>query len=77
MKQTIPPHVRLTAAREAQGLSQYAVAKSAGVHHRTVKTIEEGHDCHLSVFTAIAGALGLQLTLTAKPKAKTTGGSNV
>lgn len=69
MKQTIPPHVRLLAAREAQGLSQYAVAKRAGVHHRTVKTIEEGQDCHLSVLTSIAAALGLQVTLTAKPKA--------
>lgn len=55
---------RLRAAREAQGLSWYAVAKRAGIPNpSTVRDIEYGRDTKLSSVQAVAEALGLRLEL--------------
>jgi hypothetical protein len=55
---------RIRAAREAQGLTWYAVAKRAGVPNpATVRDIEYGRDTKLSSVQAIADALGLRLEL--------------
>lgn len=58
----IPARVR--AAREAQGLTWYAVAKRAGIPNpSTVRDIEYGRDTKLSSLAAVAEALGLRLEL--------------
>jgi len=58
----IPARVR--AAREAQGLTWYAVAKRAGIPNpSTVRDIEYGRDTRLSSLAAVADALGLRLEL--------------
>ena len=55
---------RIRAAREAQGLTWYAVAKRAGVPNpSTVRDIEYGRDTKLSSVEAVAEALGLRLEL--------------
>jgi ribosome-binding protein aMBF1 (putative translation factor) len=55
---------RVRAAREAQGLTWYAVAKRAGVPNpSTVRDIEYGRDTKLSSVQAIAEVLGLRLEL--------------
>ncbi len=55
---------RIRAAREAQGLTWYAVAKRAGVPNpSTVRDIEYGRDTKLSSVQAVAGVLGLRLEL--------------
>jgi hypothetical protein len=54
----------IRAAREAQGLTWYAVAKRAGVPNpSTVRDIEYGRDTKLSSVQAVADALGLRLEL--------------
>ena len=56
--------VAIRAAREAQGLTWYAVAKRAGVPNpNTVCDIKYGRDAKLSSVQAIAEALGLRLEL--------------
>jgi ribosome-binding protein aMBF1 (putative translation factor) len=51
-------------AREAQGLTWYAVAKRAGIPNpNTVRDIEYGRDTKLSSVEAVAEALGLRLEL--------------
>jgi hypothetical protein len=58
--------LRLREAREAQGLTWYAVAKLAGIPNpSTVRDIEYGRDTKLSSVQAIAQALGLSLELAA------------
>ena len=58
----IPTQIR--EAREAQGLTWYAVAKAAGIPNSgTIRDIEAGRDAKLSNIEAIAGVLGLKLTL--------------
>jgi len=58
----IPSQIRQ--AREAQGLTWYALAKRAGVANQaTVRDIEQGKDVHLSNLQSVAGALGLKLEL--------------
>jgi Helix-turn-helix len=58
----IPSQIR--AAREAKGLTWYAVAKLAGVpNSNTVRDIEYGRDAQLSNVEAVARALGLRLQL--------------
>jgi DNA-binding XRE family transcriptional regulator len=58
----IPSQVR--EAREAQGLTWYAVAKAAGIPNSgTIRDIEEGRDAKLSNIKAIAEVLGLKLEL--------------
>jgi len=55
---------RIHAAREAQGLTWYAVAKRAGIPNpSTVRDIEFGRDTKLSSVQAVAEALGLRLEL--------------
>jgi len=52
-------------AREAQGLTWYAVAKLAKIPNpATIRDIEYGRDAKLSNIEAVATALGLRLELT-------------
>jgi hypothetical protein len=58
----IPSQIRR--AREAQGLTWYALAKRAGVPNQaTLRDIEQGKDTKLSNLQAVAAALGLKLEL--------------
>ena len=58
----LPEQIR--AAREAKGLTWYAVAKLAGIpNSSTVRDIESGRDAQLSNVKAIAQVLGLRLEL--------------
>ena len=51
-------------AREAQGLTWYALAKLAGIPNpNTVRDIEYGRDAQLSNVQAVAKILGLHLEL--------------
>ena len=57
---------RIRAAREAQGLTWYALAKRAGIPNlSTVRDIEYGRDTKPSSIAAIAEVLGLRLKLVA------------
>jgi hypothetical protein len=61
-----PPGIpaQLRSAREARGLTWYAVAKLAGIPNpSTVRDIEYGRDAQLSNVQAVAKALGLRLEL--------------
>lgn len=61
-----PPGIpsRIRAAREARGLTWYAVAKAAGIPNSgTIRDIEQGRDVRLSSLRAVAEVLGLQLDL--------------
>ncbi len=58
----IPAAVRR--AREARGLTWYALARAAGIPHQgTIRDIEQGKDVKLSNLQAVAAALGLKLEL--------------
>jgi ribosome-binding protein aMBF1 (putative translation factor) len=58
----IPAQIRQ--AREAQGLTWYALAKRAAIPNaNTVRDIEYGRDAQLSTLQAVAKALGLRLEL--------------
>jgi DNA-binding XRE family transcriptional regulator len=58
----IPAQIRQ--AREARGLTWYALAKAAGVPNQaTIRDIERGRDVTLSVLQSVARALGLKLEL--------------
>ena len=51
-------------AREARGLTWYALAKAAGIpNQNTVRDIEYDRDVNLSNLQAVAKALGLRLEL--------------
>lgn len=55
---------RIRVAREAKGLTWYALAKLAGIPNpNTVRDIEYGRDTQLSNVEAVAHALGLRLEL--------------
>lgn len=55
---------RIRQAREARGLSWYALAKLAGIPNaNSVRDIEYGRDAQLSTVQAVAHALGLRLVL--------------
>ena len=55
---------QVRAAREAQGLSWYALAELTGTADaETIRDIEYGRDVKLSHLEAVAGALGLKLQL--------------
>lgn len=61
-----PPGIpaRIRQAREARGLTWYALAKLAGIPNaNTVRAIENGRDAQLSTLQAVAQALGLRLEL--------------
>ena len=58
----IPAEIRR--AREAKGLTWYALAKLAGIPNpNTVRDIEYGRDAQLSNVQGVANALGLRLEL--------------
>lgn len=55
---------QIRAAREAKGLTWYAVARQAGIPNpATIRDIEYGRDAKLSNIEAVATALGLKLEL--------------
>jgi hypothetical protein len=61
-----PPGIpsQISAARQAKGLTWYAVAKLAGIpNSNTVRDIENGCDVQLSNVLAVAKVLGLRLEL--------------
>jgi hypothetical protein len=61
-----PPGIpaRIRQAREARGLTWYALAKLAGIPNaNTVRDIEYGRDAQLSTVQAVARALGLRVEL--------------
>src|SRR5437870_2221076 len=62
-----PPGIpaRIRQAREAQGLTWYALAKAAGIPNQaTIRDIEQGKDVKLSSLESVAAVLGLKLELT-------------
>jgi ribosome-binding protein aMBF1 (putative translation factor) len=55
---------RIRHAREAKGLTWYALAKLAGIPNpNTVRDIESGRDAQISTVQQVAKALGLRLDL--------------
>jgi ribosome-binding protein aMBF1 (putative translation factor) len=65
-RQESPPGIpsRIRQAREARGLTWYALAKRAGIPNaNTVRDVEYGRDAQLSTVQALARALGLRLEL--------------
>jgi DNA-binding XRE family transcriptional regulator len=59
----IPTQIRQ--AREARGLTWYALAKAAGIPNQaTIRHIEQGKDVKLSSLQSVAAVLGLKLELT-------------
>jgi DNA-binding XRE family transcriptional regulator len=55
---------RIRQAREAQGLTWYALAKVAGIPNQaTIRDIEQGKDVKFSNLQAVARVLGLELAL--------------
>jgi DNA-binding XRE family transcriptional regulator len=58
----IPAQIRQ--AREARGLTWYALARAAGIPNQaTIRDIEQGKDVKLSNLEAVVAALGLKLAL--------------
>jgi ribosome-binding protein aMBF1 (putative translation factor) len=65
-----PPGIptRIRQARQAQGLTWYALAQRAAIPNQaTIRDIEQGKDVKLSNLQAIAAALGLVLELVEAP----------
>lgn len=65
-RKSAPPGIpaRIRQAREAQGLTWYALAKRAGIPNQaTIRDIEQGKDTKLSNLQSVAVALGLKLEL--------------
>ena len=65
-RQGAPPGVAATirAAREARGLTWYALAQRAGIPNQaTIRDVEQGKDVKVLNLQAIAEALDLQLEL--------------
>lgn len=61
-----PPGIptKIRQAREALGLTWYALAKAAGIPNQaTIRDIEQGKDVKFSNLLAVADALGLELEL--------------
>jgi hypothetical protein len=66
----IPAQIRV--AREAQGLTWYALAKRAGIADQgIIRDVEQGKDVSLSSLQAVAAALGLELELVEVATSKT------
>lgn len=58
----IPAQIRQ--AREARGLTWYALAKAAGIPNQaTIRDIEQGKDVKISNLQSVAAVLGLRLEL--------------
>jgi DNA-binding XRE family transcriptional regulator len=67
-----PPGIpaRIRRAREAQGLTWYALAKLTGISNQaTIRDIEQGGDVKLSDVECVAAALGLKLELKTRARA--------
>jgi|SRR5947209_2494911 len=65
-----PPGIptRIRQARQARGLTWYALAKLAGIPNaNTVRDVEYGRDAQLSTVQLLAKALGLRLELVEEP----------
>ena len=63
-RQVAPPGIpsRIREAREAKGLTWYALARLAGIPNQaTLRDIEQGKDVKLSSLHAVASVLGLKL----------------
>ena len=59
---------RVRQARQAQGLTWYALAQRAGIPNQaTIRDIEQGRDVKLSNLQAAATALGMKLALVDAP----------
>ena len=61
-----PPGIpaKIRQAREARGLTWYALAKAAGIPNQaTIRDIEQGKDVKFSNLQAVAAALALELDL--------------
>jgi hypothetical protein len=61
-----PPGIPATIrqAREARGLTWYALAKASGIANQAIiREIEQGQDVKLTDLQAVAAALGLKLKL--------------
>lgn len=61
-----PPGIpaRIRQARQARGLTWYALAKLAGIPNQaTIRDIEQGKDVKFSNLQAVAAALGLKVEL--------------
>ncbi len=61
-----PPGIptKIRQAREARGLTWYALAKAANIPNQaTIRDIEQGKDVKFSNLEAVAAALGLTLEL--------------
>ena len=61
-----PPGIpaRIRQAREAQGLTWYALAQRAAIPNQaTIRDIEQGKDVKLSNLQAVAAVLGLEVEL--------------
>ena len=66
-----PPGIaaEIRTAREAQGLTWYALAKLAAVPNQaTIRDIEQGKDVKLSSLQAVARVLGLEVELVKHAK---------
>jgi DNA-binding XRE family transcriptional regulator len=64
-----PPGIptKIRQAREALGLTWYALARAAGIPNQaTIRDIEQGNDFKFSNLQAVADALGLELELVEK-----------
>ena len=64
-----PPGIptKIRRAREARGLTWYALAKAAGIPNQaTIRDIEQGADVKFSSLQAVANALHLTLELVDK-----------
>jgi hypothetical protein len=64
-----PPGIptKIRRARQARGLTWYALAKAAGIPNQaTIRDIEQGKDVKFSNLQAVADALGLELDLIEK-----------
>jgi hypothetical protein len=65
-RKSAPPGIpsQIRRAREARGLTWYALAKAAGIPNQaTIRDIEQGKDVKFSSLQAVAAALGLTLEL--------------
>lgn len=65
-----PPGIaaQIRQAREAQGLTWYALAKRAGIPNaETIRDIEYGQDAQISTVQLVAKVLGLRLELVEEP----------
>ncbi len=69
-RQEPPPGIptQIRQAREAQGLTWYALAKLAGIPNaNTVRDIEYGRDAQISTVQLLGKVLGLRLELVEEP----------